>query len=202
VVIRPRSRRITRVSAANVSFWPLLAVGFCFAMGSGLFLSTLSSHFELLFGPEARHWSGWTLMILGILGSIMAFVWSGLGRKIGFYRMTLATQVLAAPLFLLMARPSSPEWGFLIAVPLSLVTPAAMHPMAITLSRNAAGSTQALRTGLMMGATYGLASVAIMVAGVLLRRGMSSSWIMIAAACCSLVAVVLSLWQLLVRKSR
>lgn len=200
VVIRPRSRRMTRVSAANVSFWPLLAVGFCFAVGNGLFLSTLSSHYEIMFGPEARHWSGWTLMILGILGSVMAFVWSGLGRKIGFYKMALATQIVAVPLFLLMARPSSPEWGFLVALPLSLVTPATMHPMAITLSRNAAGSTQALRTGLMMGATYGLASVAIMVAGVLLRRGMSSSWIMVAVACCSLGAVVLSAWQLLARK--
>lgn len=200
IVIRPRSRRMTRVQAGTISFWPLLAVGMCFAVGNGLFLSILSSHYELLFGEASREWSGWTLMVLGILGSVMSFVWSALGRRRGFYVMALGTQLVAFPLFLLMARPESAGWGFVMALPLSLVTPATVHPMAVGLARNAAGSTQALRTGLMMGATYGAASVAIMVAGVLLRRGVSSSWIVIFVACCSLAAALLSVWQLVAHR--
>lgn len=196
VVIRPRSRRITKVSATAISFWPLLATGFCLAVANGVFLAVLSSHYELRFGPDARHWAGWTLMVLGMLASILSFVWSGMGRRHGFYLMTLATQAAAFPLFLLMAWPASPAWGFALAFPLGLVTPATIHPMAVGMARNAAGSTQALRTALMMGATYGLSAVATMVAGALLRRGMPSSWIILCIALCSLGAALLSAWQL------
>jgi MFS family permease len=200
VVIRPRSRRITKVGVNVISFWPLLATGFCLAVANGLFLAILSSHYELLFGSGARRWAGWTLMVLGILASILSFVWSGMGRKHGFYVMTLATQAVAFPLFLLMAWPVSPAWGFALAFPLGLVTPATIHPMAVGMARNAAGSTQALRTALMMGATYGLSAVATMVAGVLLRRGVSSSWIILFVAFCALGAALLSAWQLVARR--
>lgn len=200
VVIRPRSRRITKVSATTISFWPLLATGFCLAVGNGLFLAILSSHYELRFGADSRHWAGWTLMVLGILASLISFVWSSMGRKHGFYKVALLTQAAAFPLFLMMAWTSSPEWGFAIAFPLGLVTPATIHPMAVGMARNAAGSTQMLRTALMMGATYGLSAVATMIAGVLLRNDTPSSRIILFVACCSLGAVLLSTWQLLARR--
>lgn len=200
VVLRPRSKRMTRVEEGGESFWPLLAVGFCFCVASGLFWAILSSHYELRFGVEARHWAGWTLMVLGVASSLMSFVWSSLSRKYSFYLLAFLSQLAAAPLFLLMAWAPSPTWGFAVAVPLSLVTPAALHPMAVTLSRRASGSTQAVRAGLMIGATYGASSIAVMAAGALLRRGTSSSWIVAFVALCSFVAVILSGWRLLMSK--
>ncbi len=196
IVKRPRSmRRTSVVDSAHMSFWPLWAVGIFFCIGSGLFLSVLSSHFELLFGREARHWTGWALMIMGIGASLSSFGWSALSKRFGFYSLTMASQAAAVPLFLLMAHPSSPETGFLYAIPLSLVTPAAIHPIGVMLSRNASGSTQGMRTSLMVGGTYGLSSFAVMGAGVLMRRGMDSGNLLYFVALCSLCAFVLAVWQ-------
>lgn len=196
VVIRPRSKRMTKVQDGNISFWPLLAVGTCFCAGSGMFLSLLASHFELLFGPSARNWSGWTLMVLGIASALCSFMWSAVAKRYGFYKVALLTQALAFPLFLFMAYLPSPELGFLLAIPLSVVAPAAVHPTAVILSRNAAGSTQAMRSGLMVGATYAVASLVVIFAGVMLRHHISSSILFLFVAACSLVAVILSIWQL------
>lgn len=202
IVIRPRSKRMTRVQDGNISFWPLLAVGTCFCAGSGMFLSLLASHFELLFGPSSRAWSGWTLMVLGVASALCSFMWSALSERYGFYKIALLTQLIALPLFVFMAYLPSPEVGFLLAIPLSIVAPAAVHPAAVILSRNAAGSTQAMRSGMMVGATYAVASLVVILAGVLLRRQVSSSFLFLFVALCSLVAVLLSLWQLLAARKR
>lgn len=197
MVIRPRSKRMTKVMDGTISFWPLLTVGCFFCVGSGLFLNILSSHYELLFGPSARHWSGWVLMAMGVLGALSSFMWSALARKHSYYAIALGTQIAAAALFALMAFAATPFAGFLIAIPLAVVSPAAVHPVGITLSRNAAGATQALRTSLMIGGTYGLTSIAIMAAGYLLRVGVSSSHIVLFVAGCSVVGAILSAWQLI-----
>ncbi len=202
VVIRPRSRRVSAVREGVMSFWPLFAVTTSSSIATGLLISILSSHFELLFGESARTWSGWTLMVLGLCGSLMSFVWSSLGRKVGFYVLALGTQAVAFPLFLLLAGPPSAAWGFVITVPLSLVAPATLHPLAVGLSRNAAGSTQALRAALMMGVSFAMSAVAVMAAGVLLRRGMPSGWVIVVTAMCSLATIGLSVWQLWANRRR
>lgn len=202
MVIRPRSKRMTRVVDGNISFWPLLAVSSFFCIGSGLFLNILSSHYELLFGPSARHWSGWVLMVMGVSGSLSSFMWSALSRRRSFYFIALISQIAAVPLFVLMAFPASPLAGFLLAIPLSVVTPAAIHPVGVTLARNAAGSTQALRTSLMIGGTYGLTSIAIMIAGYLLRTGVPSHRLILFVAGCSFVGGALSAWQLLAARRK
>lgn len=203
IVVRPRSvRRSTVVDSGHMAFWPLLAVGMCFCIGSGLFLAVLSSHFELLYGPDARHWSGWVLMIMGVGASVSSFGWSALSKRFGFYSLALVSQIVAIPLFLLMAHPASPETGFLFAVPLSLVTPAAIHPIGVTLSRNASGLTQGMRASMMVGGTYGAAALAIMAAGVLMRRGVDSGYIILFVAACSAMALVLSAWQCVALRKR
>lgn len=195
LVLRPRSKRMTRAVDGGMRYWPLLSVGVCFGLGNGLFMSILSSHYELVFGPGARDWSGWILMVMGIASGLLCFVYSTLSRRCGFYKVTLATQIIACPLFALLAYPSSPEKGLLIAIPLSLVNPNAVYPVAVTLARNAVGLTQGLRTSIMMGGTFGLSSILVMVSGTLLRREMPSSYLIFFIAGCSLVAALLSLWQ-------
>jgi FSR family fosmidomycin resistance protein-like MFS transporter len=203
IVARPRSMRRTKVvDSAHMSFWPLLAVGICFCIANGLFISVLSSHFELLYGPESRHWSGWVLMIMGVGASLSSFGWGALSKRFGFYGLAVVSQLVAVPLFLLMAHPLDPAAGFLFAVPLSLVTPAAIHPIGVMLSRNAAGSTQGMRTSLMVGGAYGLASIATMAAGVLMRRGVDSGYIIMFVAGCSATALLLSVWQYIVLRKR
>lgn len=200
IVLRPRSRRVTRAQEGVLSYWPLLAVAICFGVGNGMFISLLASHYELIFGPESRMWSGWVLMVMGIVGSLSSFLWSAIAHKRGFYKIALLTQIVACPLFVLMAWPSSPEMGLLIAIPLSVVNPNSVYPVAVTMARNASGLTQGLRTSIMMGGTSGVASFAIMAAGALVARGMSSSYLVLFMAFCSLLAVVLSAWQLAVAK--
>ena len=197
VVIRPRSKRVTKVQPGHMSFWPLLIVTSFFAVAGGMFIALLSSHYELTFGPEARTWAGWVLMVFGFAGSLCSFWWSAVAHKRGFYQVVLLTQALAFPLYGLMAFPPSAAAGFIVSIPLSIVSSNAVYAVAVTMARNAAGLTQALRTSLLMGGTAGLSSVAVMVSGALLRRGMPSSRLMLFIALCSLMAVLLSVWQLL-----
>lgn len=202
LVLRPRSRRITKIGQGVISFWPLLGVTICYGVLNGLFLSLLASHYELVFGPGARSWAGWILMIMGTAGSFCSFVWSALARKHGFYTIACLTQIIALPLLVFMAFPPSPALGFVIAIPLSLVSSMAVFPISVPLARNASGLTQGMRTGILMGGTAGLSSIAVMIAGALLRRGMPSSWLMLAIAACCLASILLSAQQLLATRLR
>ncbi|MCC8107726.1 MAG: hypothetical protein LIQ30_01495 [Planctomycetes bacterium] len=195
VVIRPRSRRETINRAGAVSFWPLLGIGLCFCASNGLLLSLLSSHFELTFGPEARDMAGWTLMALGIGGSLASFFWSWLARRYNFYGLCFIAMLVAVPMFILLGHPGTPLRGLLLGAIISVVTPAALHPVGVLLSRNAAGSTQAMRTSLMIGFNYGMSSVAIMIAGMLLRMGVASSWLMVMVGGFAAVAGGIAAWQ-------
>lgn len=180
-----------------MSYWPLLAMTGFFCMANGLFLSLLTSHYELTFGPGARSVAGWLLMATGLAGALSSFWWSAMARKVGFYRVAILTQALACPLFALLAFPASPWLGFLVAIPMSLVSPMSMYPVTVPLARNAAGLTQAMRTGILMGVPAGLSGFAVMFAGAMLRRGLPSSYLFLAIAACSLGAVLLGVWQLL-----
>lgn len=200
VVMKPRSKRLTSVVEGNISYWPLLATALFLCIGFGLFMALLSSHFELTFGPDSRIWSGYVLMVMGFLGSVNAFFWSSLARKHGFYTICLLTQLCAAPLYVYMAFPASPAMGFLVAIPLSLINPYSIYPTAVTLSRNAAGLTQSMRTSLIMGGTSGLSSLVVMGGGIMLRRGMPSEYLMLGVAGCCFVAALLAAWQLLARR--
>ncbi len=202
VVFRPRSKRVTKAHEGGISFWPLLAMGLSLCIGGALFNSTLATHYELVFGPTSRHWSGLILMVLGIGSSLASFFWSWLSRRHNYYLVALLTQLIAIPLFLLMASPSQEWTGLAIAIPLSLVTPLAMHPVGVMLSRNASGSTQAMRTSMMVGMNFGIGSLAVMFAGWALRQGMPSRYILYTVALCSLVAAALALWQCFVTKNR
>ncbi len=202
VVIRPRSKRMTQVREGGISFWPLMGIGLCFCIGGGLFYSILASHYELVFGPSSRHWSGWILMVLGIGASLASFMWSWLSRRHNYYLVAMLTQLAAIPLFILMASPGREWLGLAIAIPLSVVMPTAMHPVGVMLSRNASGSTQAMRTSLMIGMNFGVASIMIMLAGWAIRQGMPSKYIVYFVALCSLVGAALALWQCVVTKNR
>ncbi|MCL2001765.1 MAG: MFS transporter [Planctomycetes bacterium] len=199
-VLKPRSLRIGKAHAGRLSFWPLLAVAICLSIANGVFIYTLSSHYELIFGSGARIWSGWILMLCGMVGLLVSFVWTALAGKYGFFRVVLASQAAAAPLLLLLAWPASPASGFLIAVPLAFISPSSIFPVVIAMSRNAAGLTQGLRTGIVIGGTSGLSSIVVMTAGRLLRAGMPSSYLLMGCAACCLAATLLAGWQILAGK--
>lgn len=200
LVLRPRSRRVTQAQAGAMSYWPLLASAGLLMMGNGLFMGILASHYELTFGPSSRVWSGWVLMVAGVAGSTCSFFWSVMARKFGYYQVVAFTQALAVPLFVLMAYPASPQWGFLIAFPLGIVSPNSVYAVAVALSRNAVGLTQGLRTSVIIGGTSMLAAGSIMISGVLLGRGIPSSTLMLCVAGCSVVAIGIAAWRLILRR--
>lgn len=200
LVVRPRSKRVTPTEAGSMSYWPLLATAVFLMTGNGLFMGLLASHYELTFGPDSRVWAGWVLMVAGVVGSSCSFFWSMVTKRFGFYKVTALTQIMAAPLFILMAFPASPAWGLAISFPLGMVSPNSVYAVAVALSRNAAGLTQGLRTSIIIGGTSATAGAAVMVSGILLGRNVASSTLMLCAAGCSAVAVALSVWRLSLRR--
>lgn len=197
IVLRPRSKRMTKVMPGHISYWPLFAVGMCFCICAGLLNAIVTSHYELRFGESTRHEAGFVLMIIGVCTSAASFAWSWWSKKKSFYLLATISQIIAVPLFILMATLPSARWGIVIAFPLALVSPAALHPVGVMLARNAAGLSQSMRTSLMVGGTYGTAAIAVMAAGVLLDKGVESKWIVMFCALCSFCAALIAAWQVL-----
>lgn len=197
IVNRPRSARRGVHAPNEMSFWPLLLFGILCCMAHGMFLAVFASHYELVFGQAARIYAGWVLMVIGIGCSLASFFWNWLRMRMRFYVVAMCTQLLAAPLYALLAQPSGPELGILIALPLSLVSPASIHPVSITLSRSAYGLTQSMRASLMVGGTYTISGLTVMGAGWLLRRGLPSQDLMYFIAACSACAVLVCLYEIL-----
>lgn len=202
IVIRPRSRRVTKLTAGGMSFWPLLLAALFLGVSIGLFLSIISSHYELAFGPSTRSWSGWVLMTVGITGSLASFWWGYMTKKHGYYKIVLLTQALAVPLFIVMAYAPSPAAGFIAALPLGLVAPGAVYPVSVTLVRDASGLTQSMRVGLVVGATWGVSALVVMLSGWLLKHGMPSQNLVLISAGASFAALLVAVSQLTARKAR
>ncbi len=174
IVMRPRSQRRTKHIPGGLSVWPLLTVAVFCNIATALFLAIITSHYELTYGSEARTWAGWVMLTIGGAGCIASFFWGYICRRKGYYLAVLLTQLAAAPLFMLLARAESPIAGFWFAIPLSVISPGAVYPVAVTLTRNASGLTQSLRAGLIVGGTWGLAAIVVMIAGILLDMGVPS----------------------------
>lgn len=201
VAIRPRSRRETKLMAGNYSVWPLMGVCACTSIATGLFMAILTSHYELTFGPDSRIWAGWVLLVMGGVGSLASFYWGQVSRKKGYYAIVVGTQIFAGALFAYLAYAGSPKLGLLITVPLSLISPGAIYPAAVILVRNAAGLTQSMRAGLVVGGTWGLSSIVVMIAGWFLARGTASSHLILISAVACFVAAGIALYMLLTGKS-
>lgn len=202
IVIRPRSKRITKLVAGGMSFWPLLLVSMFLGVSIGLFLAVISSHYELAFGPAARSWSGWVLMVVGVTGSLASFWWGHMTKKHDYYKVVLLTQALTVPLFIVMAYAPSPAAGFAAALPLSLFAPGAVYPVSVSLVRNASGLTQSMRAGLVVGGTWGMSALVVMLSGWLLKRGMPSHNLVLISAASSFGALVVAVSQLIANKKR
>lgn len=201
-VLRPRSMRKTKAEPGKLSFWPLLALAVCFNIANGLFMAILATHYELTFGPTARVMAGWLLSLVGVTASLSSFLWSSLSRKYGFYPVAALTQLAVFPFFLLLAYPASPTIGLLFTIPVAVLYPNAVFPTALALARNASGLTQGLRTGILLGGTSALSALAVMAAGGLLRRGFSSSYLLVFIALCSLGTALIAVWQILMTRRR
>ncbi|MDR1535697.1 MAG: MFS transporter [Planctomycetota bacterium] len=192
IVIRPRSKRITPVNGKNLPFWLIFAMSSLFCLGNGIYINLMTSHFEIRFGPGARTMAGWILLLTSLNGALASLVWSSLTNKYGFFRITLATQLLAFPLFIAMAYPVSPWLGLAAALPLSLLAPTSVYPLTIALARNASGLTQATRTALVMGGAGLVSALGVIAAGMLVRTGFSTGLLFLSAAGCSLAAALIA----------
>ncbi|MDR0362763.1 MAG: MFS transporter [Planctomycetota bacterium] len=203
IVVRPRSRRVARIEAGRLSFWPIFAMAACFSIATGLFFAILTSHYELKFGSEARAWAGWVILAMGGVGSLSSFFWGYVCRKKGYFAAVFLTMLAAAPLFFLLANAGSPAMGLAIAFPLSLIAPGALYPTSVNLSRNSAGLTQSLRAGLMVGGTWGAAAVVTVAVGVLIDRGVDTTYLVAVSACaCLLAGLIAGGYELALRKQR
>jgi Arabinose efflux permease len=197
IVLRPRSQRRTRAIPGGVSIWPLLTVAVFCNIATALFLAIITSHYELTYGPESRTWAGWVMLTIGGVGCLASFFWGHICHKKGYFLVLLLTQLASAPLFILLARADSPIAGFWYALPLSVISPGSVYPVAVTLTRNASGLTQSLRAGLIVGGTWGLAALVVMAAGVLLDMGVPSWQLVSVSGFSCLVTAVVAGVQLL-----
>lgn len=196
VVRRPRAKSAIDQEESKFMFWPLMASTTCFGIGTGLFFSMLTTHYELIFGPDSLIWAGAIMTIVGIGAAGASFLWGYLAKKHGFYRTILFTQIVAIPLYFLLIFPGSPQIGLLVSLPLSIFNSGAVFPVAVVLVRGAKGLNPSLRAGMLIGGTWGTSAIIVMLAGVLLRHGVTSSAIMSITAWSSLVAVAIAVWQL------
>lgn len=181
----------------RLSFWPVLALGACIAIPVHTFFSIYNIHMDQYFGMKGLKAGGVVLAVIGMGGAITSWFWGYLSKRISVFHLIAVTQLISLPLYLGMIEASSELTAILLSLPASLVMGGATFPVLTTLSQRTRGHSRGLKAGLMVGGSWGTASVFTILCGVLIRQGITVREIL---AGCSMMMPVSALIALAIAR--
>jgi hypothetical protein len=138
-------------------------------------------------------WGGTALAILGLSGMFGSYLWGYLSARVSAFVLILAAQLACAPLYLLLLRADSAAGLALLSFPTGLCMGGALFPLLATASRRSRQLTPGLRAGVIVGGTWGLASLLPMGCGWLTDYGVTVGQLLHAAVFLILGSAALSL---------
>lgn len=146
--------RVLRIP--TIPFWLLLVVGtlVTFQMSTTLFFTP--KLFQVLYGSEGK--GGNAVFVFGVLGGLSSYFYAWLADRGNAYRVAAWAQVAAfGPLLAYSILPSAA--GKFVAVFLLGITLGGTFPVLAALARTARGMNVGMRTSLVLGGCWGLATV-------------------------------------------
>jgi FSR family fosmidomycin resistance protein-like MFS transporter len=151
---------VSVIGEDRLSFWLIMTMAIPAAISTIILMSLLPTAlnelgFELTFG-------GLSTTMYGLGGAAGSFVWAGIARKKGELKCIIATLFLVVPflaIYFVFIDHKAAIWILFCAGFCAV----AAYVLMITLSRNAAGLNLGQRMGFMVGGTWALANIVLMV---------------------------------------
>jgi len=163
--VAPRRSRDAAGDGDGPHFGLLMALGIGMTSAVTVLFTFLGVDLYARFGSEGVRWAGISLASIGVSGTLGSFLWGYLSARRSPFALIALGQFAAVPLYLLLINvPTGPP---LLA--LSILTGpclgGAFFPVVATLSRRSRELTPGLRAGLIIGGTWGVASLVMMACG-------------------------------------
>jgi predicted MFS family arabinose efflux permease len=164
--------RAAVVDATN--FWLLLVLGILTVTATCVFFLFLNVDLESRWGAVGIKWGGYALAIIGISGAAASYVWGWLSGRKSLFALIAIGQVACAPFYLMLLKAE--HWTALLgwSVPVGMFMGVSFFPLIATASRWSSQMTPALRAGVIMGGSWGIASLVAMGCGWLTDWGITA----------------------------
>ena len=148
----------------TIRFPRVLALATLIAVNVSIIVYFITPYLVRRFGPKAQYWGGTALLAFGIAAALGSYLWGHLSDRWNRCLIIAATQILALPFLYLLLNVSSPNAAPVWTGALGFFVGAAF-PVTVVMGRGSPGKPTRLRAGLLIGGSWGIGSVVIMLAG-------------------------------------
>ncbi|MDD2709585.1 MAG: MFS transporter [Verrucomicrobiae bacterium] len=154
-------------------FSVIMTMASLMAASSCLLMAFLAAHMEACFGREGFLAGGVTLLLLGISSAAGSYFWGYLAHRVGRFKLLAAGQFLALPFYAALTHAPSVRAAMILSIPTGLCMGGAFFPLVANAARHARGLTPGLRTGLLVGGSWGFGSMITILAGFANQHGVA-----------------------------
>ncbi len=169
--LRAGSAETETVEHQEIPFRHVIILAMVYTAGITLLFNFLPVAVVNKFGAEAQKWGGTALFALGTCTALGAYVWAGIAAQRPALRMValeLAVSLLPVALLLAMLWRGGLA-ALIMASALTGLATGGIFPLLVMLARGAASAGRRMRMGLIIGGTWGCASILYMGAAALTR---------------------------------
>ncbi|MBN1256690.1 MAG: MFS transporter [Planctomycetes bacterium] len=147
-----------------ITFPKILLLGTAIASSILFFIAFITPYLVRSFGDKAQIWGGVFIFCFGIGGLFGSFLWGYLSKKTRCCYIIAMCQIFSIPVLYYLIQIQNPKLVIFFGIYLGFFI-GAISPLAAVLSRNAPGENTRLRAGLIIGGSWGLGSLMLIVAG-------------------------------------
>lgn len=188
---RPEPPETGEGTEPQVSFFELLLLGVLLTTPTAILTNFLVPRLEEAFGRNtALEYGGYALALVGIASSLGSYLLGWLSRRVDTYLLAAVTQLGCAGCCLLVAGAKTPGAALMLAAVAGALM--SVFPVIATLARRARGLTRGLRAGLIVGGSWGCASLALVGLSAWLPLGLSLSGALRVGAAVAVAAALLA----------
>jgi len=199
----PRRRSEAAGAGDDPHFGLLMALGIGMAVAVVVLFTFLSVDLHDRFGRiQGVRWAGIAIAAIGISGTLGSFLWGYLSARRSPFGLIALGQFAAVPLYLLLINVGTGLPLLAISVLVGPCMGGAFFPVVAMLSRRSRGLTPGLRAGLIIGGTWGVASLVMMGCGWLTDLGATARQLLLVVPAVILATASVALAAWLARRRR
>ena len=181
-------------ASLRLPFSALLTLGGLLGITITLLMTFFPKHLETFLTKEqALVWGGLALGIISISGALTSYLWGVLSRRVSVLRLLAAGQAVAVISLLLLINTRSVAGVAGFSVLAGMFAGTAFFPNIAGLARHAYGLTPGLRAGLMIGGSWSIGAMCVILCAGLLKVGITVTQVLVFTIPLTVITAVLAL---------
>ncbi len=182
-------------------FWLLLALGGSVAMTSAVLYTFFTTHLDMIFGRDGLVLGGRTLFLMGLASALSSYMWGRLSKRVDAFAIVALAQFAAIPVFVCLLMSRSAPGIMLLGIALGPLI-GGVYPLIATMARHSRGLTHGMRSGLIVGGCWLIASLPVSLCGWLVDHGVRVRPLLLGCTLPLATAGGLAAWMYLARKRK